>query len=494
MNIKTELVELIDSLTPNEKAYISKYLTKTNKKDSVYLKLYRQIIKDKDIDLIKLNEQFKDSNISKNFSATFSYLYDQILNKLSNIEDKDINNTRIFYKINQIQFLKNKALYNHCDKIIISLKSHLEKYEIYELQILVLQIEIELISYNKKAIDKKNELLQIRDKVVQCLQLENSAQLQVFHTEKLLFSHGVSSRKIKTITFKEILSILTEIQKKNTSLKTKHYIAHALSNIAIVNNNYVEALNHLHELIQDYENKPTFKIYYIENYAKLLCNYINRMVSADAYDRIFYLETILHEISTLTAKRKIEKTSVEDVYITFYHAMYAYNLKKENFDEAFRMTQRMQDYKTPMERNKALFIIYHYDFACAAFYTQHYDLTLSYTNLLLQHENRNAFPDVHIFAKLLQQFTWYMKEEYFLLQSQHEAIRKNIQNAPYDTTAEKAYLKMLFKLSNTSDIDNKTTILVESESNIKSLIIKFPSALMFFNIFWWLKNEINRLK
>lgn len=87
-----------------------------------------------------------------------------------------------------------------------------------------------------------------------------------------------------------------------------------------------------------------------------------------------------------------------------------------------------------------------------------------------------------------------MKEEYFLLQSQHEAIRKNIQNAPYDTTAEKAYLKMLFKLSNTSDIDNKTTILVESESNIKSLIIKFPSALMFFNIFWWLKNEINRLK
>lgn len=50
MNIKTELVELIDSLTPNEKAYISKYLTKTNKKDSVYLKLYRQIIKDKDID------------------------------------------------------------------------------------------------------------------------------------------------------------------------------------------------------------------------------------------------------------------------------------------------------------------------------------------------------------------------------------------------------------------------------------------------------------
>ena len=85
MNIKTELVELIDSLTPNEKAYISKYLTKTNKKDSVYLKLYRQIIKDKDIDLIKLNEQFKDSNISKNFSATFSYLYDQILNKLSNL-------------------------------------------------------------------------------------------------------------------------------------------------------------------------------------------------------------------------------------------------------------------------------------------------------------------------------------------------------------------------------------------------------------------------
>lgn len=495
MSHKKEIFELINSLTPNEKAYISKYLLKGNNKDSGYLKLFYFICKTKTNTVEKIKNEFKTSNISKNLAASFHYLYEQILDTIAPLGDKNSKEIFAWQQINHIHFLNQKALYTQSTKKITTLKRHLVKYEMYEILLILIQIEIELNPYLKKSLEEKQLLIQRKTEINQQIQDENIAQLQVNITEQLVFNYGVSTRNVANEMVDKTIHTLNRLLNQNhITLKSKHYIQHAFSNLAIVENKYTEAFNSLQVLIQEYEKQAHFKSHYISIYAKLLCNYINRLVSAGAFDKINDLDNIVKEINEIASNTKIEKAQLEAIYITYYHAKYAYQLSLQNFEEAYTMTQCMKEYKLPIEKNKALYIIYHYDFACAAFYVQKYDLTLHYTNCLLNHENRNAFPDVLIFTKIIQMFVWYEIEEYTMMQTQYEAIRKYLQTVNYDAIVEKTYLKMLLKLSTANNKNIKNQILIESDKNIKTLIKKYPSVFMFFKIFWWIDKEINRLK
>ncbi|MCO5233817.1 MAG: hypothetical protein LC105_12780 [Chitinophagales bacterium] len=495
MKVKNDIFYLIDVLTPSEKAYISKYLLRSNKKDSAYLKLFNYLCKAKNIEINDVRNEFKGTSISKNPAAAFYYLYEHILDTLSPIVEKNNLHLTSIQQFGHIQYLIRKALYDQALKKIILFKPILEEYEMYSLYIILLQTEINLFAYLKKSLEEKQWLIQKKIETIQLVQNENLAQLQVCNSENLIFNSGVSTRKSEEESIQEIKSVLNKLLKEQElSFKAKHYIYHALSNIAILEHNYEEAAKNLSLILQEYEKRPQFKIYLFENYAKLVCNYINRLVSIEAFEKIEEIEIVIQEIKEIVIFNKVDKASLEDIYMTYYHAKYAYYLSLENFNEAYKMTENMRQYSLPMDRNKALFIIYHYDYACAAFYVQEYDIALQYIDKILSHENKNIFPDIFLFTRVLQLFIYYERGDSMAIYHLYETIRKHTQAVNYDTAVEKAFLKMLLKLSDVVDKDTKISLLNKFNTTILSLKEKYPSAFMFFKVFWWIEKEINRLK
>ncbi|MCO5229890.1 MAG: hypothetical protein M9958_01910 [Chitinophagales bacterium] len=495
MKVKNDIFFLLDTLSPNEKAYVSKYFLRSNKNDSTYLNLFVYLCKVKDVDIADIKKEFKNTSIAKNPAAAFYYLYEHILDTLTPIGEKSHLHFTSIQQFGHIQFLIRKSLYDQALKKIASFKQLLEEYEMYSLYIILLQTEIDLFAYFKKTLEDKQLLIQKKIELSQLIFNENLAQLQVSISENLIFNSGVSTRSFEREDILKIKSTLNNLlEEQLLSFKTKHYIYHAYSNIAILEHNYEEAAKSLSLLLNEYDKQAQFKTHFFHIYAKLICNYINRLVSIQAFGEIESLDKTIQEIEKIASVKKVDKVALEDIYITYYHAKYAYYLSLENFKEAYKMTELMKQYSLPMERNNALFIIYHYDFACAAFYVQEYDFALQYIDTILHHENRNIFPDVLLFTRILQFIIWYEKGEDLLMYSQYDTLRKLIQKSNYDTTVEKTYLKMFKKLSDVDDKKSKLALLDEFETIMLSLEQNHLSAFMFFKIFWWIQKEISHLK
>lgn len=115
---KAPLFELIHSLEAFEKSYFKKFAIKSgNKKDSVFLRLFDAINKQKVYNESALKKKFQNENIVKNFAAAKTHLFNLIVQTIIETRQKDPK-YKIVQKFMEALFLKEKNMNQEALRIL----------------------------------------------------------------------------------------------------------------------------------------------------------------------------------------------------------------------------------------------------------------------------------------------------------------------------------------------------------------------------------------
>src|SRR3972149_10322853 len=129
MKNKDALVQLIKSLSNNEKRYFTLFAARHIIGDkNNYLKLFEAIDKQKTYNEKKLAELFAHTPMGDNLRMNRHYLYKLILKSMRLYRSETSIDTRLKGSLNDIEFLYEKGLYAQCDKILSKTKELAVKY------------------------------------------------------------------------------------------------------------------------------------------------------------------------------------------------------------------------------------------------------------------------------------------------------------------------------------------------------------------------------
>ena len=109
MKKQDRLIRLIQSLTPLEKKYFQEFTARKNNEDTLYMKLFDLISKEKIVDDNALKKQLPKS--ASNFHKSKAYLYDLLLDSLSNLQRNDDEKVKRIQSYTHQTVLMNKGLY-----------------------------------------------------------------------------------------------------------------------------------------------------------------------------------------------------------------------------------------------------------------------------------------------------------------------------------------------------------------------------------------------
>ena len=205
MSKKDHLYELIQSLDKSEKRYFKIYFT-NEAKEQKYLKLYDAIEKAKEYDEKKIKLQLKDAYIQKHFAETKYYLYQLILKVLKHYRTENSVDNLLLEKIQNIEVLIQKALWEQAISELQKAKKMAYDYERFEFLILLFSYQNKIIvstrlhGYTADALEKlwleKSSAYQnfldtqtARHKVMQLLESKNRIGYIKTKQDKLFYDN-----------------------------------------------------------------------------------------------------------------------------------------------------------------------------------------------------------------------------------------------------------------------------------------------------------------
>lgn len=118
---KSNLFELIKSLSTSEKRYIKQFINNSGETKSNYAKLLDAIVKQDVPDEEKLKKKLKNTSIVKQWSRVKNYLYHYILRVLQNYYQQDAE-FEVLNNLQQIFILHKKGIYEDAHKLLMKTK------------------------------------------------------------------------------------------------------------------------------------------------------------------------------------------------------------------------------------------------------------------------------------------------------------------------------------------------------------------------------------
>lgn len=134
---KKDIVELVLSLSSSEK----RYFKANHPKDSDYIRLFDIINDNRRYDEDKVKEHFKSKHLSSYSSVVRTYLKEKLLESLRSYHIKTDIRLELSSLIDNSRILYLKGLYHHQWKEINKAKALAKKYDLYEEQLIINEIE-----------------------------------------------------------------------------------------------------------------------------------------------------------------------------------------------------------------------------------------------------------------------------------------------------------------------------------------------------------------
>lgn len=141
---KDQLYELIHSLDKSEKRYFKLLITRDHKEHK-HLQLYTALEKVKVYDEKKIKESIQDVYIKKHFAETKYYLYHLILKALKQYRTENSVDNLLLEKIQNIEVLIQKALWEQATNELHKAKKMAYDYERFEFLTLLFSYENKII-------------------------------------------------------------------------------------------------------------------------------------------------------------------------------------------------------------------------------------------------------------------------------------------------------------------------------------------------------------
>jgi hypothetical protein len=268
MTPSADLHELIHSLTKMEKRYFKLYVTRTSvTKDTLSLKIFDAIAKQKIYDEKALLHKFKNESFASNFPSYKNHLYTIVLRALTHYRESTSINDSIATQLHQVKILMENNLYKQAYKLNQRLRS--KAIEIEDFASIVESLELD----RKMLIARSGEYLFDAPSDVVINKIMTMSQNILEQWQNVL-----EIQKIQTMLFDAHLNFIqrfasweeAELWAENlmrhpclspsvrhqsfTEFKIFHY-THFLFETQF-RNNFSEGYNHAMIMVKEYENHP----------------------------------------------------------------------------------------------------------------------------------------------------------------------------------------------------------------------------------------------
>jgi len=213
MKPKNDLQQLINSLSPTEKAYFRKFAGRHYKDNSTFKKLFDEMesaaSSNENYSEERIRERFKNEKFIKQLPVTKIYLYNNILKSLNLYYSEDNIDLKLNLLINNATILYKKELYSQSLKMISKAKALAEKYdkpvkllEAIQAERLALRINSSLNEVSRELMDNYEEEQEVLGKMKNISEYRRLYDRMVIHAT----AKGIDAGSEPGNTFEKLLS------------------------------------------------------------------------------------------------------------------------------------------------------------------------------------------------------------------------------------------------------------------------------------------------
>lgn len=338
------LFDLIKSMTKSEKRYFKLVSSRhTIGEENNYIRLFDYIEKQEDYNEDQLFDDFNGEAFLNRFSITKKRLYDHILGALDSYHSGRSQNAQLYKQLHSAEILFEKSLYDQCRRVLNSCEKQAEKYELYEIMLLINKMKrkltetigtresgresvIEISNIHQKAltnIDRYQDLWNVKSDLFDRLQIKGVARTD----EEISDYNNICSNVLN----------LSEEQIEDTELKYLYH--HILSAYYYAVRDLTASLKHLQINISEMTSRET--ILSIEP-NKHISVYTNAIYIADRIGEHRIAISYLNELKTYVHKLEPNEDQEIKLFSSISSIELSLKVRMGAFDEAVRIVPEIE--------------------------------------------------------------------------------------------------------------------------------------------------------
>ncbi len=474
----------------NEKRYFKIYCNKNVVgSQNKYVEIFNYITKIEGFDEEVITQELKNKNFSTvNISADINYLSKIVFKSLNEFHSEKLNDIKIKNKLNTIEILFYKGLYEECLRMIHKLKIGSSIKENPYLLMNLMNWEKKCVGYSKgllEAIEINNGLkeninnITIIQEVTDCYYKSyyyknNIGKIPIKELKEnfeLLMQHPIFS---KEVVFTNLISAI--------------FYDLTFANYHHVNRNYEEELVYLQKVIAIYEGNNDYRfenpLDYVAIYMRLI-NLSKKDSKEEFYEKLDHIRSFDNYID-------IQKEVVKErMYIFTHQAEIEFLLTHKLFKEA-------ENLLNDIEKNGLNFLYsiepYHqmslyYLFASIYCINNDFRKGLKYVNKILNEFKFEDRPSLFIKTEFLNIVIHFELKNYDLvLHSVATLNRKYTKNFKLNEIESKI-LKTIFKISSNPNIKSERVLFSKLYEHFKGL---YKESLLHINYLEYIKMKAGK--
>lgn len=410
----TDLYDLIQSMTPQQKINFKVFYKKTASKDSVYMRLFEAISSQKEYDESKILKEFNKTNGRKWLTTAKVRLFNMIIRTIT-LYESDLD-TQIQEKLHAARIFQRKGLFKLAYQLIKQVRKLTEQYEKFELMPQILDAERALVSkffFKKKRLSEHIKLNKEHEKLIQNIHELSLNKAAMYLSISYGAVKGLARNKREINQLRKQLKLP---EKEPLKDKSKIYYYATYANFYRLVGNFEESYKFSQQTVSTIELRKEFIEDNIRMYIASLHNLVlvqqeakkleNAKVNLEKLKNILpgyksYKTQASFSIKKISGMTKTELgTYLESVYMIETNQ---YLLTGE-FEKGVK---RIDAIKADLERfshltygNKTVSVIIHYNFAYLYFGVEKYEEALDWLNIVLNNESSYLQEDLFAITKV----------------------------------------------------------------------------------------------
>lgn len=330
--LKSEsLIQLVNSLTKQEKKEFSIYIS--NKPEKDYIFLFRLIDDKKISDPEELKQCFLKAKPTSSFNTVVIYLFDLLIEILTELRTEQDSYYLLFNELLHARVLYEKSMYQECFQVLKKVKEKAVYYENHFALLVAQRLELNyLLTLDFEEVDEKkllNKQYKMKSTLKSISQLNEQSALYELLRHRML-SRGASrsleeTQKLDDLVASEI-SIVASAGVENFEIKKNHQLFQA--NYFVTVGDYRAAFNSFVELNKQFEentrlwnNPPVYYLMTVEGMLESLRIMHN-------YEGMDYFIEKLEKLSSPSSSFQLNVA-----YVIFIYRLFSY-IDRGEFEQA----------------------------------------------------------------------------------------------------------------------------------------------------------------
>ena len=335
-----DLFFLIQSLSPNEKRYVSIYINKFSSTKNNYSILYQHIEKQTEYDEVELVKKLRKEPFVKHIAVTKHYLFELILNAMREYYDEQFLEWKLKKQAAQIFVLSSKGLDKAAHKLLLKTKEEAWQYENY-------YVLLDIINHEKWLFGNRRIEIKNTQYGIEICEEENKAffNLKVIQDYKTIW-HELTFLELTHINYsvKDFQTKLTECTKHpllQQKMETSSYLIktwyHSVwAHYFMLMQDKQQHFEHYREVVKIREQQLTAQP---QIPLDLLATYYNFMMACYQNNAWTDLELYLQKIQTIETK-SIEKKI--KFFHDYYHGALLFYLGTKQYENGYALINEIQ--------------------------------------------------------------------------------------------------------------------------------------------------------